>query len=158
MKRANLVHSIGNHPPQDALKVSDKEGMEIQKAICELKDLLRSASRNNHNNAVVSDRRTYKTTALIQFVIERLLILPPPARVGVVCPNRQMMDLFAREYQILFPALPIRNPLVATIDEVLEGCWRCWDVPEVYAEEMFMIPASRLRSVPNFIAGIGTLN
>src|SRR5208282_2462953 len=86
MKRANLVHSIGNHPPQD----------EIQKAICELKDL-RSAGRNNHNNAVVSDRRTYKTTALIQFVIERLLILPPPARVGVVCPNRQMMDLFARD-------------------------------------------------------------
>jgi len=145
MKRANLVHSAQE---------------EIQKSICELKNLLRDALVNKHNNAVVSDRRTYKTSALIQFVAERMLVLPPPARVGIVCPNMDMTRRFALEYQMTFPDGPakLRNPLVASIDEVLHGIWRGWLVPEVYAEEMFRIPWQQLREVPNFVAGIGTLH
>jgi hypothetical protein len=134
---------------------------DIQKQVCELKDLLRSAGVcENHDNAVISDRATFKTTALIQFVAERMLILPPPGRVGVVCPNYEIATRFAREYQEMFPSGPahLRNPLVDSIDDVIRGKWQGWSVPEVYAEEMFMLAPRDLFAIPNFICGIGTLN
>jgi|SRR5271157_2584845 len=144
----------------------------MQRQTCRLKDLLRAAcvdfyevqsgarAQFAHQNVVISDRRTSKTTALIQFVAERMMILPPPQRVGVVCPTLSIVRQFAEQYQILFPNGPagIRNPLIATIDEVRQGRWDGWEVPEVYAEEMFLVPSRALLSIPNFVVGIGTLN
>lgn len=148
---------------------TSREHQERQGDVCRLKDLMREchtahfsdrAGRITRLNAVISDRATYKTTALIQFVGERMLILAPPARVGVVCPNIEIAKRFAIQYQEVFPDGPagIRNPLVASIDEVSHGCWNGWEVSEVYAEEMFMMRPREIHAIPNFICGIGTLH
>jgi hypothetical protein len=103
------------------------------------------------------DRRTYKTTALIQFVAERLLILPPPARVAVICPDYHIARHFDDQYRVAFPNL--RRPIVTTVEEVLHrGTLAGSGTTEVYAEEIFQIPPRLLHQVPNFIVGIGTLN
>jgi hypothetical protein len=134
---------------------------EIQKQVCRLKDLLRDALKWTKDggqgaNAVISDRRTYKTTALIEYVAERLLILPPPARVAVVCPDYNIASHFDYRYRTVFPN--VRRPIVTDILQVLHhGALDGSGTVEVYAEEVFAIPAAKLRQVPNFVVGIGTL-
>lgn len=108
--------------------------------------------------AIVADRAQFKTTALVQFVAERQMNLDPPARVGVVCPNYPMVDLFARAYQREFPTLRVRNPLVGVADDFYRGKWRgMCEIPEVYADEIFMIRRRELAQIENFVCGVGTL-
>ena len=147
-------------PPIEVLiPETEKERNEVQSRIIELKELLRNLNVNA--NAVISDRATYKTTALVQFIAELQMNLEPPKRIGVVCPNRQITEQFAYAYQQEFPTLRVRNPLVDSIDNVLRGCWRGrFDVDAVYAEEIFlMLPRQidELSLMHKFVGGIGTL-
>lgn len=130
------------------------DGRSTPAAVYELKQLLRESRHPNHDNAIVADRRSYKTTALVEFVGERILLLPPNKEVGVVTPNRTTAEMFFEQYRKTFPTL--RVPLLDPCEAVLHGKWRGIDVAEVYADEVFMMSPEILQ-VPNFRCGIGTL-
>jgi hypothetical protein len=146
-------------PIEVLIPETQQEIDEVQSRVVQLKALLRDLD-GKYRNAVISDRATFKTTALIQFIAEKMMNLEPPARVGVLCPSQTIVERFARAYQMEFPTLRVRNPLVATPDEVNHGKWHGFPVSEVYAEEMFMISPADIERVAaqyNFIGGIGTL-
>ena len=157
------VKRYPGRPIEVMCPVNAKEMDIVQERIVLRKDMLRKCTeefiRNPlcRVNAVISDRATFKTSALVQFVAERQMTIPPPGRIGVLCPNRTMVEMFARAYQIEFPTLRVRNPLVATPEEVKHGCWNGWTVPEVYADEMFLMNTREVHAVPNLVCGIGTL-
>jgi hypothetical protein len=162
-KRAHEPHAINVLPNvPDGIRnpfldpESRQEHPEIRKYICGLKDRLRDALVYKHDNAVISDRATFKTTALVEFVAERLLALAPPAEVGVVTPDTKSATLFMRAFTRTFPN--VRLPLVEPYVMGNSPFWCGLDVREVYADEMFKIPYMKLREIPHFVCGIGTLN
>jgi hypothetical protein len=122
-----------------------------------IKDRLRAIQEQGGPNAVHSDRQTGKTTALIQFVAERTLILPysDENKIAVVVPDQNFVRRFEDQFTANFPTL--RQPLVfpASSDH-LQG----QKIHEVYAEEIFLIPCRRIAEIAehfNFVAGVGTL-
>lgn len=133
----------------------------VQRMVVNLKRRLRDALEADPTErgfrAIVADRAQFKTTALVQFVAERQMNVNPPIRVGVLCPNQNMVRLFTNAYQTEFPTLRVRNPLVATPEEVIRGRWAGEEVNEVYADEIFMMNPHELRQIPGFVCGIGTL-
>ena len=143
--------------PIEVLIPENRQEMdEVQRRVVELKNLFRNA-RDSKDNVIIADRASFKTTALVQFVAERMMNLEPPARVGVLCPNSAMVEQFARAYQIEFPTLRVRNPLVASYNEICtRGGWRGGEVVEIYAEEIFMMHPS-VMDLPEFVFGVGTL-
>lgn len=146
-------------PIEVLIPETQQEIDEVQLRVIQLKQMLRQMD-GKYSNAVITDRATFKTTALVQFIAERMMNLEPPARIGVVCPNRAIAEHFARTYQTEFPTLRVRNPLVDSVDEVIRGKWRGFRVEEVYAEEMFLIAPRELDELAaqyKFKGGIGTL-
>jgi len=115
------------------------------------------ATTEQMSNAIHSERATGKTTALVQFVAERTLILPysDENKIGVVTPSQDLAHRFEEQFTENFPTL--RQPLVLPFSsDHLRGN----KIAEVYAEEIFLIPYRSIREIADhfkFIAGVGTL-
>lgn len=113
------------------------------------------------NNCAHSDRATGKTTALVQFIAERHLVVHPDKKVGVIVPNTQVGKLFERQFKEQFPT--VRLPLLFVVgdnDQQAISQVQGSEVEEVYAEEMFMMrfrTIDMLEQMGVFVCGVGTL-
>jgi hypothetical protein len=114
------------------------------------------------SNAIHSERQTGKTTALVQFVAERTLILPYSDEnlIAVLTPNLDIARRFEEQFIANFPTL--RCPIVSDVgkSEDFEYSLQGHKIHEVYAEEMFLIPCRRIHEIADafkFVAGVGTL-
>jgi hypothetical protein len=111
------------------------------------------------DNFVHSRRSEGKTTALVEFIAERHLTLRAPQVCGVVSPSVDMAVHFERMFHEMFPQ--IRLPRVVCAEDArsrIEGAFRAdHDVVEVYADEMLMMEPRFIKSIQNFVAGVGTI-
>jgi hypothetical protein len=112
---------------------------------------------------VHAGRADGKTSGLVEFVGERLMILAPPARVAVIFPDLKMLRSFEEQFFSTFPRIT-RFPVLITVSNGDISQWRgdMDDVVEVYAEEMLKIPQRCLEELlvatnAVFVAGVGTL-
>jgi hypothetical protein len=113
-------------------------------------------------NAVNADRAQGKTTALVQFVAERTLMLGPLDKIVVLAPTEDIAYNFNRVYERNFPTL--RVPIILSIGTEnapaelnLRGIN---NIKEVYAEEMFLMDHKRVAQFKEqfgLTAGVGTL-
>ena len=146
-------------PIEVIIPENQQEINEVQSKIVLLKEKLRLLDGKS-SNAVIADRASLKTSAMVQFLAELQMNQEPPTRVGVICPNRDIAQRLAFAYQTEFPTLRVNNPLISSADEVIRGKWRGFRVGVVYAEEMFLMHPREIDEVAaqyKFLGGIGTL-
>jgi len=106
---------------------------------------------------VVTRRASGKTTALAQFVGERILQLDDSQHVAVLVSTENMGLEFLKNYETFFPLL--RLPIIANALHV-NSTLRGFHIVEAYIEEVFSFSEEVLHNAcTNFpvIAGVGTI-
>lgn len=150
----------------------NQQGVKVGSTVFEIKNQLRDIVRDKEQRprsskevdgsyrdlpVVVTKRAAGKTTGLVHFIGERILILPESETIGVLTPTEGVALEFLQQFRTHFPTL--QEPTIIPIEEAmyrLSGR----KFREIYVEEVFLMPTNRLSEVcAHFpvIAAVGTI-
>jgi hypothetical protein len=116
-------------------------------------------SLNRDIPVVLCRRASGKTTGLVHFIAERVLLLPEDDSIAVVCPDENIAMEFSNHYNKHFPTL--RYPRIVTPRTI--GAFRGEPkLKEIYIEEFFLTPKRELSELllgvtAGIILGVGTV-